>query len=192
MSSNKETFHALVKRVCAEENVQLEYVVRTFIQVISDMNTKFEENLSTTTDNVPRIGLLPVTAVNVAGQTRQVTLTHSPSHSLSLTYLHSLTLTHSHSLTNTHSLTHSPTLTLSHSLSLTDTHSLTHSLTTHSLTHSLASPWSPGQASESPRSLSFKRLILLFLEKLDMNIFYSFFSMLCHSITASLPLVTNT
>ena len=72
MSSNKETFHALVKRVCAEENVQLEYVVRTFIQVISDMSTKLEEKLSTT-DNVPPIGLLPVTAVNVSGQTRQVT-----------------------------------------------------------------------------------------------------------------------
>jgi hypothetical protein len=73
MSYNEETFDALVKRVCAEENVQLDYVVRTFIQVISDMSTKLEENLSTATDTVPRIGLLPVTAVNVAGQTRQVT-----------------------------------------------------------------------------------------------------------------------
>jgi hypothetical protein len=72
MSYNEETFDALVKRVCAEENVQLDYVVRTFIQVISDVSTKIEENLSTT-DNIPSIGLLPVTAVNVSGQTRQVT-----------------------------------------------------------------------------------------------------------------------
>ena len=74
-------------------------------------------------------------------------VTHSLTHSPSLTLTHSLThshplthsLTHSHSLTHTHS--HSLTLTHTHSHSLTHslTRSLTHSLTvTHSLTCSLA------------------------------------------------------
>ena len=70
----------------------------------------------------------------------QTPLTHSLTHSLSLTLTHShslsLTLTHSHSLSLTLTLTHS------HSLSLTLTHSHSLSLTlTHS--HSQAGPLGP-------------------------------------------------
>ena len=74
--------------------------------------------------------------------THSLTLTHS--HSVTHTHSHSLTLTHSHSVTHTHShsLTHTHSHSLTHSLTLTHTHSLTltliHSLSvTHSLTHSL-------------------------------------------------------
>ena len=70
-------------------------------------------------------------------------VTHTPTHSLSLT--HFLTHTPTHSLTHphTHSLTHSPTHSLSLTHSLTNVSSPTQLGVTHSITHSLSLTHSP-------------------------------------------------
>jgi hypothetical protein len=68
-------------------------------------------------------------------------LTHSHSLSFTLTHSHSRSLTHSHSHSHSHSysLAHSHSLTRTHSLSPTHSLTLAHALTlTHSLTHSLS------------------------------------------------------
>ena len=95
---------------------------------------------------------------------RMVSLSHTHSHSHTLSLTHFLTQTHSltHSPTHTHSLTHQVTLLLSH----TPTHALTRILSlTHSLTHSLTlalalrRPWRtlPSRSSRLPRQPAIPR-----------------------------------